>query len=138
MLIINSSEPEKMAVNHLTYTREFLSETYHEDISHHGSPEYFPMQRTSKLDVELRKKIFEDFSYYEQQEDRFDHGIKTGFGFDGKVKYRFEITGNPTVHGDKNAKYAVKVNITKAGNKKDLSELSDLEVFLITAAFLKD
>ena len=129
-----------MVIKKTNYQKVFLSETDHEDISHHGSPDYKPFQTTSKEDEKLRKEITEKFSLNTGQNK---HGEKTEFGFDGKQQYKFtfwqdlEIRNKVYRNPEISTEYFSKIQIIKAGNKNDLENLCDMEEFLLEKGFEK-
>jgi len=117
-----------------TYSKEYKSETYQEDISYHGSPIWKDHQRECKEDKNLREEIIGKFGVH-------DKG-NILFGFDGRFAYFFTIKGYPQELEDalKNVMYDTEVNLQILGNEKDLinpEKLSDLEKFLLEHNFKK-
>lgn len=125
-----------MVVTEVQYSKKVLSKTDANDVSYHGSPTYEYFQTTGKEDLEIREEITEKFSI--KTHISHSNSYREEEGFDGKNFYIFNFSGKPkTLKNDekKNVEYDAIISIKKAGNKKDLENLCDLEEFLIEKGF---
>ena len=127
-----------MAVRNERYSREFTSRTRYHESGNHEFSETNPYQDMSEEDEELRDKIWKDYALTRKRE-----GIEEiGQGFDGERHYRFNIKQTRPKefrgYSQDNTKYKTTIEIRKAGSKRAVKNLSDLEKFLSNNGFEKE
>ena len=123
----------------IQYSKDFISKTGYEPAGNHGHPPESFYQQISDDEQNLREEIVKKFalnseihsSYYGRK------GTAEGEGFDGKLQYKFEFstTLKTPDNPEKNISYESLVAIKKAGKEELLSDLCDLECFLLENKF---
>ena len=115
------------------YGRNFQQEENERNISTHGSPTMEKYWDTNKEDENVRHDMIKKFGQTTQSKSAM-----TFSGFDGTFLYTFQSNGCPTVKdgiGNTPDTYNRQYVITKHGDRKNKSVLSDIERFLIENHF---
>jgi hypothetical protein len=127
-----------MVVNKVVYSKEFLSQTGWNDISHHGSGNWIPYQKINDKHSKLMENIIKEFAI-KSNINLYYFSQKEAEGFDGRQFYTFDFGADfpeqKEEDRENNVNYSAIVNIKKSGKLEELSKTCDLEDFLIKEGF---